>query len=263
MNLPPTLPRRRLLGFAALAFAPGGRAFAQGEGPVIAAASDLQSTLPAIAESFRAMTGQRVRLTFGASGALAQQIENGAPFEVFLSADESYVLRLQAAGRTDGAGALYGIGRIGLFTPTGSRLKPDGALKDLAAAIHDGRLVKLAIANPETAPYGRAAREALTSAGLWRAVEPRLVLGENVSQATRFAMSGSAQAGIIPLSLSMTPEVRAAGRFTAIPQSFHRPLRQRAVVIKGAGSAARAFYRFLLGSEARIIFVRHGFTPPS
>ena len=256
------LPRRHLLTAVALGLSLPGLAYAQADGPVIAAASDLQSTLPQIAESFRAKTGKRVRLTFGASGALTQQIENGAPFEVFLSADESYVQRLEKAGRTDGAGALYAIGRIGLFTPRGSPLKADGSLKDLAVAVRDGRLKRLAVANPDTAPYGRAAREALTTAGMWSAVQPRLVLGENVAQATQFATSGSAEAGIIPVSLAMTPQVKAAGSFALIAASLHKPLRQRVVLVKGAGETARAFYRFVLGSEAKIIFVRHGFTPP-
>jgi len=232
------------------------------EAPLVAAAADLQSTLPGIAAAFENKTGQSVRLTFGASGALTQQILNGAPYEVFLSADESYVERLAAAGRTEGAGALYAVGRIGLFVPKGSSIRADADLNGLAAALKAGRAQRFAIANPAHAPYGRAAQAALERAGLWTAIQPRLVLGENVSQATQFAASGAAQGGIIPLSLASTPQVKAAGTFVLLPAAWHPPLRQRAVVLKDASPAARAFYAFLQGPEARAAFARHGFTLP-
>ncbi|HEY8572573.1 molybdate ABC transporter substrate-binding protein [Phenylobacterium sp.] len=244
---------------AALLIAPLARAQ---DGPPVAAASDLQAALPEVAAAFQRKTGQSVRLTFGSSGAFTQQIRNGAPFQVFLSADEAYVAQLQRAGRTEGAGELYAVGRIGVFTPRGSAVRADGRLRDLAAAARDGRLKKLAIANPAHAPYGRAAREALQHAGVWAAVEPRLVLGENVSQATQFATSGSAQAGIIPLSLATTAAVKGAGTFVLLPAEWHQPLRQRAVLLKGASPTARAFYGFLHGPEARAIFARYGFALP-
>ncbi|HVI33385.1 molybdate ABC transporter substrate-binding protein [Phenylobacterium sp.] len=245
---------------AILLFGPAA-ACAQGA-PTVAAASDLQAALPQVAEAFQRKTGRSVRLVFGSSGSFTQQIQNGAPYEVFLSADEGYVRTLQRAGRTDGAGELYAVGRIGIFTPRGSPVRADAGLRDLRAALRDGRLRKLAIANPAHAPYGRAAREALQRAGLWTAAEPRLVLGENVSQATQFATSGAAQAGIIPLSLATTPQVKAAGTFVLLPADWHAPLRQRAVVLKGAGPTARAFHDFLQGAEARAIFARYGFSLP-
>lgn len=251
---------RLLVTLAVLLFGPTA-ACAQGA-PTVAAASDLQAALPQVAEAFRAKTGRSVRLVFGSSGSFTQQIQNGAPYQVFLSADEGYVRILQAAGRTDGGGELYAVGRIGIFTPHGSPVRADAGLHDLHAALRDGRLGKLAIANPAHAPYGRAAREALQRAGLWSAAEPRLVLGENVSQATQFATSGAAQAGIIPLSLAKTPQVMAAGTFVLLPAEWHAPLRQRAVVLKGAGPTARAFHAFLQGPEARGIFARHGFAVP-
>ncbi|MHB8529783.1 MAG: molybdate ABC transporter substrate-binding protein, partial [Caulobacteraceae bacterium] len=173
-----------------------------------------------------------------------------------------YVDKLSAAGKTEGVGALYAIGRIGIFEPNRSKIRADGMLRDLAAAVKDGRLQRFAIANPEHAPYGRAAQEALTHAGLWAAIRPRLVLGEDVAQAMQFAMSGSAQGGIIPLSLALTPRVKAAGAFALIPDDWHQPLRQRAVLIKGAGGVARAFYAFLQTAPARAIFERYGFALP-
>src|SRR5215210_985097 len=232
------------------------------EEPAVAAAADLNAALPEVAALFNKQTGRSVKLTFGSSGNFAQQIQNGAPFLFFLSADEGYVEKLSAAGKTDGAGTLYAVGRIGLFQPTGSPITADGDLRDLAAAVRDGRLQKFAIANPEHAPYGRAAEEALTHAGLWDAIRPKLVLGENVAQATQFATTGSAQGGIIPLSLALTPQVKAAGTFALIPEDWHKPLRQRAVLIKGAGETARAFYPFLQGPEVRAVLKRYGFTLP-
>jgi len=249
-----------LVVLAVLLFGPAA-ACAQGA-PTVAAASDLQAALPQVAEAFQRKTGRSLRLVFGSSGSFTQQIQNGAPYEVFLSADEGYVRTLQAAGRTEGGGELYAVGRIGIFTPRGSPVRADAGLRDLRAALRDGRLRKLAIANPAHAPYGRAAREALQRAGLWTAAEPRLVLGENVSQATQFATSGAAQAGIIPLSLATTPQVKAAGAFVLLPADWHAPLRQRAVVLKGAGPTARAFHDFLQGAEARAIFARYGFSLP-
>lgn len=231
--------------------------------PPIAAAADLNAALPEVAALFKRKTGRTVRITFGASGNLTQQIMNGAPFQLFLSADESYVARLAQAGRTVDAGTLYATGRIGLFQPGGSPIRADGQLRDLAAALRDGRLKKFAIANPEHAPYGRAAREALTAAGLWTAIRPRLVLGENVAQATQFATTGSAQGGIIPLSLAMTPQVKAAGAFALIPAEWHKPLRQRAVLLKGAGETARAFYAFLQTRDAHAILDHYGFALPA
>ncbi len=252
-----------LVGAVALGLASLSQPAYAADEPPIAAAADLNAALPEVAALFQKATGKTVKLTFGSSGNFAQQIQNGAPFEVYLSADEGYVQTLAAAGKTDGEGALYAIGRIGLFQPNGSKIRADGQLKDLGAAVQNGRLLKFAIANPEHAPYGRAAREALQHAGIWDAIEPKLVLGENVAQATQFATSGSAQGGIISLSLALTPQVKAAGAFALIPAEWHKPLRQRAVVVKGAGDTARSFYTFLQGPQARAVFKRYGFVLPN
>ncbi len=225
----------------------------------IAAAADLQFALPEIAEAFERASGHRLRLSFGSSGVFSQQIIQGAPFELFFSADESYVDKVFAAGRSADRGKLYATGRIALFIPNGSPIKADSDLADLGRAALDGRLKHLAIANPEHAPYGRAAREALNHAGIWAQVEKKLVQGENAAQAAQFVATGNAQAGILPLSLARVPAMVAKGAFITLPESWHAPLRQRMVLLKGAGAAARAFYAYLQQPEARATLARYGF----
>lgn len=250
--------RRAVLGAAAAALSP--RLAVASSAPVVAAASDLSTALPEIAGLFQRSTGRSVRLSFGSSGALTQQILNGAPFEVFLSADEAYVQRLAAAGKTLNGGAVYAIGSIGLYVPRDGAIATDHRLQGLASALARGRVRRFAIANPAHAPYGRAARQALQTLGLWTDIQPRLVLGESVAQAAQFALSGSAQGGILPAS--MASRLRESGLFTPIAPGAYTPLRQRAVCLKQAGATARAFYDFLGSPAARAVFRRHGFGLP-
>lgn len=230
--------------------------------PNVAAASDLKFALDEIAKAYEGETGRKLQLTYGSSGNFFQQIRQGAPFQMFMSADESFVRQLHEAGRTTDEGVLYAIGRIVLFAPKGSTLKADGELADLRAAIADSRITRFAIANPEHAPYGRAAEEALRSQGLWDSVRPKLVLGENVSQAAQFATSGSSQGGIFAYSLALAPEVSSLGTYALIPADWHAPLRQRMALIKGAGPEATAFYSYVQQPAARAIFRRYGFLLP-
>ena len=229
----------------------------------VAAASDLKFAVEEVAARFERETGQKLRLVFGSSGNFYSQILQGAPFHMFMSADEDFVFRLAAAGLAEDRGRLYGVGRIGIFVPKGSPLKADSELRDLGAALADGRLYKFAIANPEHAPYGKRAEEALRHAGLWEAIKPRLLLGENISQAAQFANSGSAQGGIIALSLAKAPSVGRAGDFALIPDAWHQPLMQRMVLLRGATAAARAFFSYLETPAAQQIMVRYGFSMPN
>lgn len=248
---------------AAVTLGATGAAVASAPVATVAAASTLKFALETIAADFERQTGHRLRLVFGSSGQFFTQIRQGAPFHLFMSADEDFVLRLADEERTLDRGQLYAVGRIGLFVPNGSPLRPDGQLKDLAAALADGRLQRLAIANPAHAPYGARAREALTHVGLWPAIEPRLVIGENISQAAQFASTGSAQGGIISLSLAMAPALATLGRFELIPAHFHKPLVQRMVLLKGAPPAAVAFYAYLAQPQALEVMARFGFTRPA
>jgi molybdate transport system substrate-binding protein len=236
---------------------------ARADAPVIAAASDLQFALEEIAKAFETETGQPVELTFGSSGNFARQIRQGAPYQMYLSADERFVLDLHDDGFTRDEGALYALGRIVIFTPHGAPLQADGNLDDLASGLEDGRVTRFAIANPEHAPYGLAAEQALRHRGLWDAITPALVFGENVSQAAQFAATGNTQGGIIAYSLALSPRVAARGAFDLIPEDWHAPLRQRMVLLENAGPVAERFYGYLQTPPARDILRRYGFELPS
>jgi molybdate transport system substrate-binding protein len=230
--------------------------------PRVAAASDLQFALTEVADQFANETGERVELVFGSSGLLTRQILDGAPFDLFLSADEAFVDQLVRAGRTRDEGTLYAIGRIVLFAPTGSPLVPAEGLDGLARLIAEGRVPRFAIANPEHAPYGRAAEQALGKRGLWEGLRPALVLGENVSQAAQFATTGNAVGGIIAYSLALAPAMQERGTHALVPADDHDPLRQRMVLVDRAGPVAGQFYRYLQEPNGRATLARYGFVLP-
>lgn len=258
-----TLRRRlwlkSLLGFGGLSAL--GLAAAQPLATV-AAAADLKFALEEVAVQFEKNSGHKLKLVFGSSGNFYSQLLQGAPFHLFMSADEGFVFKLTEAGKTEGRGKLYAYGRIGIKVPTGSSLKADGQLKDLSAALKDGRLKRFAIANPEHAPYGMRAEEALRRVGVWEQISSKLVYGENVSQTAQFALSGSTQGGIIAYSLALAPQIKAQGDFALIPEEWHQPLAQRMVLMKNAPAAAKAFYEHLSTPAAQAVMVRYGFAMP-
>lgn len=258
----PLRPLAALVVFvlAGLVMAPVSSARAQE--PLVAAASDLQFALVELAEAFEADTGLSVRLVTGSSGSFARQIRQGAPFELFLSADEAYVLDLARDGHLRDEGVLYAIGRLALLVPDGSPIPLDGP-EGLATALAEGRVRRFAIANPEHAPYGARAEEWLRHHGLWEAIQPRLVFGENVSQAAQFALSGSAEGGIVAWSLLRSPVLSSRGRHRLLDETGHAPLRQRMALTRRAGPAAERFYHWLQSPAARDILARHGFELPA
>ena len=228
----------------------------------VAAASDLQFALTAVSEQFTTATGDRVDLVFGSSGTLTRQIQDGAPFSLFFSADEAFVERLVQGGHARGPGRLYATGRIVLFAPPGSPMVPAEGLDGLARLIKAKQVSRFAIANPEHAPYGRAAEQALRARGLWDALQPSLVLGENVSQAAQFAAGGDTVGGIIAYSLVLAPVMRDRGTHHLIPADTHAPLRQRMVLLKNAGPIAERFYTYVQSAAARATLATYGFAPP-
>lgn len=260
--MPTVLDRRSALaGAAALALGGCAGSGAQ-DRVVVAAAADLQFAIREAIALFRREQGGDVQLSLGSTGNFARQIRAGAPFQLFLAADEQFILDLARDGFTRDAGVLYAIGRIVVKVPTGSTLVADGTLGTLRAALAEGRIRRFAIANPEHAPYGQRAEEALRHAGLWDAIQPHLVLGENVAQAAQFALSGNAEGGIIAYSLALAPEVVRQGTHDLIPAEWHQPLRQRMALLRGASALAGTFYDWLQAPPARAILARYGFEVP-
>ena len=224
---------------------------------LVAAASSLRPALEEIADAFRRETGEALEISYGSSGKLTRQILNGAPFQLFLSADEEYVGRLEEGGLVEES-AVYAVGELVLFIAADSGVQAD--MNDFAGAVKDGRIDQVVIANPERAPYGRAAEAVLREAKLWSLLQGRLVLGNNVSHAVRFLASGAVEAGFIARSLAMSPGLRARGAFLALPGTRDH-LRAKMALLKGAGEAADRFYRYLLGPASRAILARHGLDP--
>ena len=186
------------------------------------------------------------------------------PIELLLAADEQSIARLHAAGRSEDGGVIYASGRLALFVPQQSlgMWQPDAAMQGLRQALQRQQIQRFAIANPELAPYGRAAREALQAVGLWQSIQSRLVLGENIAQAGQFASGGSTQGGILALSLALTPALQQRGRHVVLPVSLHQPIHQRMALMRGAGEAARALYRYLQQPAAQAILLAHGYAAP-
>lgn len=222
----------------------------------VAAASDLSSAFEHLGRDFERETGIKATFSFGSTGTLAKQIENGAPMDLFASANLEFVEALERQGLiVSDTKALYGRGRLTVWRRADSNLVVE-RIEDLAQP----EVARIAIAQPEHAPYGKAAREALESAGIWKAVEPKLVYGENVRQAMQYAETGNADVAIIALSLS----VPSSGRWTLIPDSLHRPLDQALAVIKGgrSESEARRFAEFVNSASGRATMRKYGFVLP-
>ena len=254
------LLRRHLL-LLPIALAPA-RSRAQAAAALtVAAASDLRFALDAVLEPFRAAhPAARVDVVYGSSGKLATQIRQGAPFDIFFAADRAYAQALHDAGLTAGPPWLYAIGRLALWS-TDANL---GRLP-LAQLVRHPALKRLAIANPEHAPYGQRAIEALRSQGLLDAVQARLVLGDNVSQAAQFVQTGAAQAGIIAASLVLSPALAGQGAWTLLPESWHTPLEQAYVLTRRAAALRLAadFLRHLGRPESLALMQRFGFALPA
>jgi molybdate transport system substrate-binding protein len=244
-----------------LASQPGLRAQQQQPPLRVAAAADLQFALKDIAQQYEHQTGQKVEITFGSSGNFFSQLQNGAPFDVFFSADLEYPKRLQQANLIEPNSLLrYAIGRIVVWLPPDSKI-------DLATqkwnTLLDLTVQKIAIANPEHAPYGRAAVEALKHAGVYDKVQSKLVYGENIAQAAQFVQSGNAQAGIIALSLAVSPAMKSGQRWD-IPVDQYDPLEQAAVILKSSKNkdAAHAFLAFVSSDAGQRTLENFGFAIP-
>jgi molybdate transport system substrate-binding protein len=234
--------------------------FATAQEIIVAAAADMSAALPQLAAAYTKKTGQTVKLSFGSSGTLANQIRNGAPFDVFFSADEEYPEQLIAEGlAVRDTLYRYAIGRLVLWVPSDSPLD----LSKLGIrALLDPSVKKVSMANPAHAPYGRAAEAALRHFGIHDQVSSRLVLGEDVSQAAQFVESGNAQAGLIALSHALAPALKDKGRYWAVPLDAYPTLDQAAVVLSRSKQpdAAHKFLEFLRSPEATSLLSNYGFS---
>jgi molybdate transport system substrate-binding protein len=239
-----------------VAFAPAALA---AERITIAAASDLKNCLDEIAADFRkAHAGDEVEVVYGSSGNFKTQIEQGAPFDLFFSADIAFPRDLLKASLAVGEVHPYAIGRLVLWSKTINAR----ALK--VADLTRADIQKIAIANPQHAPYGKRGEEALRATGVWEKVEGKLVYGENIAQTLQFAESGNAQVGIIALALVLGPEMAGKGSYSLVPDSLHEPLEQGFVIIKRAAdnTLAKAFADYMGSGQTRAVMVRYGFALP-
>ena len=230
--------------------------------PAVAAAANLNIALPEIAKQFERDRGARVEIIFGASGVLTRQIRDGAPFDLFLSADEAFPLQLSAAGLTRDAGVVYAIGRLAIVAADDSPLAVDATLEGLGRLLKSGSSFRFAIANPDVAPYGQAATAVLKKRALWDAIRPRLVLGDSIAQAAQFVASGNAAGGLIAYSIALSPEFATRGRHAVIDDGDYPALTQRMVLLERAGPIAEQFYAYLRSDSARATFEKHGFSTP-
>jgi molybdate transport system substrate-binding protein len=251
-----------LLASAACLFTGNKDARAQKREIRVAVAADLGFAMEELSKEFESETGTKVDVTSGSSGNFFAQIQSGAPFDLFFSADMEYPRKLEAAGLAQ-PGTLYeyALGRIVIWAPADAEVD---VTNQGWRALLDNRAQKIAIANPELAPYGRAAVSALQKAGIYEQVRKKLVYGENISQAAQFVQSGNAQAGIIALSLALSPRMKE-GKVWQIPAKMHSPIEQGTVVLKTAKnkSAALAFLNLIKSAPGRTILKKYGFSVPA
>jgi molybdate transport system substrate-binding protein len=227
----------------------------------VAAASDLSFAMGELIPGFERATGHHVKLSTGSSGNFFSEIQNGAPFDLFFSADADYPRQLEAAGLIEpGSLYVYAIGRIVLWVRKDSPLDVSKGWAELL----DPRVRKIAIANPLHAPYGRAAEAAMRSAGVYDRVADRLVLGENISQAAQFVDSGNADIGVLALSLASAATMKNNGRWWLVPESSYPRLEQAAVILRSSQNKeiARAFLAYVRSAEGKAILQRNGFGDP-
>ena len=227
----------------------------------VAAASDLTFAFKDVGARFEKQTGNSLKLTYGSSGNFFSQIQNGAPFDLFFSADVSYPQKLEAAGLTEpGTIYDYATGKLVIWVPNASKLDLSRGLSVLL----DPGIRKIAVANPQHAPYGAAAVAALHHAGIYDQVKDKFVLGENISQTAQFVQSGNADVGLLALSLALAPAMKTSGRYVEVPASDYPPLIQAGVILKSSQNKelANQFLKFLKEPGTVALMEQYGFAVP-
>jgi molybdate transport system substrate-binding protein len=251
--------RRRLTAVLTMAFV---SQFSAAQEITVAAAADLQFAMQDVAARFQKETGKTVKLIYGSSGNFFQQIQNGAPFDIFFSANLDYSKKLEAAGLTEpGSYYQYARGKIVIWVPKESKLDLSSGMK----ALLDPSIKKIAIANPEHAPYGQAAVAAMKNENVYERVKDKFVLGENISQTASFVVSGSADVGIVALSLALSPNIKDKGRYAEIPTGEYPPIEQACVILSSSKNkgTAQQFLSFFKTAPISDLLQGYGFDVPS
>jgi molybdate transport system substrate-binding protein len=232
------------------------------ESPVIAVAANLNAPMTKIISEFQKDKGATFRVTYGSSGNLARQIVQGAPYELFISASSSYIEFLFKQGVISNNGWEFANGTIGIYVPEDSRLYKGAKLKTIVTALRYKTYRKIALANPEHAPYGVAAMQALQSAGIWALESTRTLLAEDISQVVPFVLSGNADLAIIPYSFMKTDQLKGKGKYIALPAEWYEPVTQYVVLLENASEITREFDRFLASDRVRSILEDYGYATP-
>lgn len=248
----------RILTLLATCFFFSGAAFAQVA--TVAVAANMKDAFAEIVTAFRSTGRPEMKVVYGSSGNFTTQIMNGAPFNLFIAADEHFPLELFKNGKTVDEGAVYAIGKLALVAKTSSGIRLLDGRAEIAKAIV--RANKVAIAKPELAPYGKAAVEFLKAEGLWDLAKDKFVYGDNIGVATTYVVTGAADIGFTAFSLAKSPEVAKETSFLLLNGKLYDPIKQRMVLIKGAPSEAVDLYRFMQGSQAKTILQKYGYTTP-
>lgn len=226
----------------------------------IAVAANMKDAFAEMNTAFRATGKPELRVVFGSSGNFTAQIMNGAPYSLFIAADEHFPLELYKNGKTVDEGTIYAIGKLAIIAKKSLNLSSAASKADIAAAITKAN--KVAIAKPELAPYGKSAVQYLKSEGLWDFAKDKLIYADNIGVATMYVASGAADIGFTALSLAMSPEVLKSTHYSALNQSLYEPIKQRMILMKNAPTEAVELYRFMQSAQAKSILNKYGYITP-
>jgi molybdate transport system substrate-binding protein len=230
------------------------------QGVTVAVAANMKDAFSEIATVFKTTGKSEMRVVYGSSGNFTAQIINGAPFNLFIAADEQFPLELYKQGKTIDHGTVYAIGKLALIAKTSSGIVLVDSKTEIARAI--ARANKVAIAKPDLAPYGKAALEYLKAEGLWDLVKDKLVYGDNIGVVTTYVLTGAVDIGFTALSLAQSPAVAKDTNFLALNTKLYEPIRQRMVLMKGAPQEATDLYQLMQGPQAKLILRKYGYTIP-